>query len=151
MSVFLRRERGKMISDPAFRICSGPRLALKALLQVFLGVALFASRVAAQETSTTNAPSSTTNAPAVDEENLSVANLRELIQEAERANPELAAAQHAWQAATHVSQQASALPETQVFAQQFNVGSPRPFAGYSNSDFAYTGIGISQDLPFPGK
>jgi outer membrane protein TolC len=35
--------------------------------------------------------------------------------------------------------------------QQFSVGSPRPFAGYSNSDFAYIGFGASQDLPFPGK
>jgi outer membrane protein TolC len=35
--------------------------------------------------------------------------------------------------------------------QQLNVGSPRPFAGYTNSDFAYLGLGISQDLPYPGK
>src|SRR2546427_8999379 len=27
----------------------------------------------------------------------------------------------------------------------------RPFAGYTNSDFAYVGLGISQDLPYPGK
>ena len=32
-----------------------------------------------------------------------------------------------------------------------NVGSPRPFAGYTNSDFAYLGVGFSQDLPYPGK
>jgi len=32
-----------------------------------------------------------------------------------------------------------------------SVGSPRPFAGYTNSDFAYVGLGISQDLPYPGK
>jgi len=31
------------------------------------------------------------------------------------------------------------------------VGSPRPFAGYTNSDFAYFGVGFSQDLPYPGK
>jgi outer membrane protein TolC len=35
--------------------------------------------------------------------------------------------------------------------QQFSVGSPKPFAGYTNSDFAYIGIGASQELPFPGK
>jgi outer membrane protein, heavy metal efflux system len=35
--------------------------------------------------------------------------------------------------------------------QQVNVGSPRPFAGYTNSDFAYIGLGVSQDLPYPGK
>ena len=32
-----------------------------------------------------------------------------------------------------------------------SVGSPRPFAGYTNSDFAYVGLGVSQDLPYPGK
>ena len=31
------------------------------------------------------------------------------------------------------------------------MGSPRPFAGFSNSDFAYIGLGVSQDLPYPGK
>jgi cobalt-zinc-cadmium efflux system outer membrane protein len=31
------------------------------------------------------------------------------------------------------------------------LGSPRPFAGYTNSDFAYVGLGVSQDLPYPGK
>ena len=35
--------------------------------------------------------------------------------------------------------------------QHVSVGSPLPFAGYSNSDFAYVGLGISQDLPYPGK
>jgi len=31
------------------------------------------------------------------------------------------------------------------------VGSPRPFSGYTNSDFAYIGVGASQQLPYPGK
>jgi outer membrane protein TolC len=31
------------------------------------------------------------------------------------------------------------------------VGSPRPFAGYTNSDFAYIGLGASQQFPYPGK
>ncbi|HEY6184326.1 MAG TPA: TolC family protein [Terriglobales bacterium] len=35
--------------------------------------------------------------------------------------------------------------------QQLSVGSPRPFAGYTNSDFAYIGIGASQEFPYPGK
>ena len=43
------------------------------------------------------------------------------------------------------------MPDPQVTLQHVSVGSPRPFAGYSNNDFAYIGIGISQDLPFPGK
>jgi len=35
--------------------------------------------------------------------------------------------------------------------QQLIVGSPKPFAGYTNSDFAYIGVGASQELPYPGK
>ena len=35
--------------------------------------------------------------------------------------------------------------------QHFTVGSPQPFAGYESSDFYYTGFGVSQDIPGPGK
>jgi len=77
--------------------------------------------------------------------------LAELVREVEQNNPEVAAALHTWQAATNVPKQVSALPDAEVTVQQFSVGSPRPFAGYSNSDFAYIGIGASQDLPYPGK
>jgi outer membrane protein TolC len=43
------------------------------------------------------------------------------------------------------------LPDPQFQIQQFSVGSPRPFAGYTNSNFAYIGLGVSQDFPYPGK
>jgi hypothetical protein len=71
--------------------------------------------------------------------------LRELVREVERSNPEIAAALHTRRPATNVPKQVSALPDTEITVQQFSVGSPRPFAGYSNSDFAYVGIGASQD------
>jgi outer membrane protein, heavy metal efflux system len=74
-----------------------------------------------------------------------------LIEEAERNNPEIAAARHGWKAAAQVPTQVSTLPDPQLVLQQLNVGSPRPFAGFTNSDFAYIGIGASQDLPYPGK
>src|SRR5437660_4982968 len=77
--------------------------------------------------------------------------LRDLVQEAEQKNPQIAASFHGWQASRNVPKQVSALPETQVSVQQFSVGSPRPFAGYSNSEFAYIGFGASQDIPYPGK
>jgi len=77
--------------------------------------------------------------------------LHELVQEAEQKNPQIGASFHAWQASRNVPKQVSALPETQLSVQQFSVGSPRPFAGYSNSDFAYIGFGASQDTPYPGK
>src|ERR1700730_7905134 len=75
--------------------------------------------------------------------------LRNLLREAEQNSPEIAVAEPAYAAATHVSRQASALPDTQVTVQQVSVGSPRPFSGYTNSDFAYVGLGASQEIPYP--
>src|ERR1700693_4444083 len=75
--------------------------------------------------------------------------LSELIQKAEQRKPQIAASFHAWQAARNVAKQVSSLPETELSVQQFSVGSPRPFAGYSNSDFASIGLGASQDIPYP--
>ena len=77
--------------------------------------------------------------------------LAALISEAQANNTQLSAADHAWKAATHVAQQVTTLPDPQFTVQSFSVGSPKPFAGFSNSDFAYIGFGASQDLPFAGK
>jgi outer membrane protein, heavy metal efflux system len=77
--------------------------------------------------------------------------LADLVEEAERNNPEIQAARHGWEAAQLVPTQVSTLPDPQVVFQQVSVGSPRPFAGYTNSDFAYVGLGFSQDIPYPGK
>jgi outer membrane protein TolC len=77
--------------------------------------------------------------------------LSALIQEAEQKNPEIQAAAYAFHAAERGAGAAGALPDMQIMVQQLNVGSPRPFAGYTNSDFAYIGLGASQELPWPGK
>lgn len=77
--------------------------------------------------------------------------LATLVEEAVKSNPDIQAAEHGWRAATEVPKQARALPETQLSVQEFSVGSPRPLAGFSNSEFAYVGVGASQDLPYPGK
>src|SRR5215472_7016853 len=77
--------------------------------------------------------------------------LSELIEEARTKSPRILAAVHAYKAAANVPKQAGALPDTQVMVQHLSVGSPRPFAGYSNSDFAYIGVGASQEFPYPGK
>ncbi len=74
-----------------------------------------------------------------------------LVEEAKRNDPVIRAAEQTAKAATFVAPQMSALPDPQFTMQQFSVGSPRPFAGYTNSDFAYIGIGVSQQLPYPGK
>jgi outer membrane protein TolC len=77
--------------------------------------------------------------------------LAALISEAQSNNTQLSAADHAWKAATHIAQQVMTLPDPQFTVQSYSVGSPRPFAGFSNSDFAYIGFGASQDIPFAGK
>src|SRR6202162_5852850 len=77
--------------------------------------------------------------------------LADLLAEVERSNPQIQAARHGGDSAKQVPTQVSTLPDPQFVLQQVNVGSPRPFAGYTNSDFAYVGLGISQDLPYPGK
>src|SRR5712671_442056 len=77
--------------------------------------------------------------------------LSELLVEAEKNNPQIEAARQGWQAAKQVPTQVSTLPDPQFNLQHVSVGSPRPFAGYTNSDFAYLGLGVSQDIPYPGK
>ena len=77
--------------------------------------------------------------------------LAELLAEADRNSPQIQAARHGWDSAKQVPTQVSTLPDAQFVLQHVSVGSPRPFAGYTNSDFAYVGLGISQDLPYPGK
>jgi outer membrane protein, heavy metal efflux system len=74
-----------------------------------------------------------------------------LIDEAAKNSPQILAAKHAWRAATQLPSQVSTLPDPQFTVQQFAVGSPRPFAGFTNSNFAYIGFGVSQDIPYPGK
>lgn len=77
--------------------------------------------------------------------------LAALIEEAKKNDPAILAAEKAARAATYVAPQVSSLPDPQFTLQQFSVGSPRPFAGYTNSDFAYLGVSASQQLPYPGK
>jgi outer membrane protein, heavy metal efflux system len=116
---------------------------------LFFGILALAGNAGAQEP--TSPQRRTPESPGMAEHVGMPTSLRELIQEAEQKNPQIAASFHAWQASRNVPQQVSALPETQLSLQQFSVGSPRPFAGYSNSDFAYVGFGASQDIPYPGK
>ena len=74
-----------------------------------------------------------------------------LIEEAKKNDPAIRVAETAAKAATFGAPQMSTLPDPQFTLQQFSVGSPRPFAGYTNSDFAYMGLGVSQHFPYPGK
>jgi len=77
--------------------------------------------------------------------------LSQLLAEAAANNPQISAADHGAKAARHMVQQVTTLPDPKLTYQQLSVGSPKPFAGYTNSDFAYVGVGASQELPYPGK
>ncbi len=77
--------------------------------------------------------------------------LSQLLAEAEANNPQIFAADHEARAARQMAPQVTTLPDPKITYQQFSVGSPKPFAGYTNSDFSYIGVGASQELPYPGK
>jgi cobalt-zinc-cadmium efflux system outer membrane protein len=66
-------------------------------------------------------------------------------------NPQISAADHGARAAHQMAPQLTTLADPKFTYQQLSVGSPKPFAGYTNSDFAYIGVGASQELPYPGK
>src|SRR6266700_1395369 len=77
--------------------------------------------------------------------------LSQLLAEAEANNSQISAAEHGARAARQRAPQVTTLPEPKFTYQQCSVGSPKPSAGYTNSDFAYIGVGASQELPYPGK
>src|SRR6202162_2862317 len=77
--------------------------------------------------------------------------LADILREAPENNAQIQGARQGWKAAQQVPTPVSTLPDPQFQLQQRNFGSPRPVAGYRNSDFAYVGLGVSQDLPYPGK
>lgn len=77
--------------------------------------------------------------------------LRALVDEALSHSPVVLAARSHWEAETRGPIQAATLPDPEISLQHFSVGSPRPFSGYESSDFYYTGFGVSQDIPGPGK
>jgi cobalt-zinc-cadmium efflux system outer membrane protein len=77
--------------------------------------------------------------------------LSQLLAEAEENNPQISAANYGVRAARQMAPQVTTLPDPKFTYQQLSVGSPKPFAGYTNSDFAYIGVGASQELPYPGK
>jgi outer membrane protein, heavy metal efflux system len=78
-----------------------------------------------------------------------VVSLSSLTQELERNNPEIRAARFRYEAAGKRAPQVSTLPEPKFTFADFGVG--HPFSRLSVSDFAYIGLGVSQEIPFPGK
>jgi len=74
-----------------------------------------------------------------------------LLQEAEKTIRKSKRHGRAGKQPKQVPTQVSTLPDPQFTLQHLSVGSPRPFAGFTNSDFAYIGLGVTQDIPYPGK
>ncbi len=70
----------------------------------------------------------------------------EAVTEALRANPEIAAAEHAWRAAAEVPRQASSLDDPELSYEAWNT--PHPFAFDRADNNIYS---LSQRIPFPGK
>lgn len=75
--------------------------------------------------------------------------LIDLQKELIRSNPQILAAKNRYLAATKVPIQEGTLPDPMVSFIDFGVG--HPLSGLNDSDFAYRGVGVSQELPFPGK
>jgi len=80
---------------------------------------------------------------------LAAETLADLQQETLQKNLEIIAAKNRYLAATKLPIQEGTLPDPTVSFTDLGVG--RPFSGLSDSDFAYLGVGVSQELPFPGK
>src|SRR6266853_2718088 len=83
------------------------------------------------------------------QEQTPMTSLQELIDQLEKNNPEVRAARFRFEAATKRPSQVSTLPEPKLTL--VNVGVGQPFSRLSVSEFAYRGIGVSQEVPFPGK
>jgi cobalt-zinc-cadmium efflux system outer membrane protein len=74
-----------------------------------------------------------------------------IVAEAIARNHGVVAAREHYQAQTKMPIQAATLPDPEVSLQQLTVGGPKPFEGYETSDFFYTGIGATQEIPWPDK
>src|SRR5206468_813528 len=102
---------------------------------IFLLVPLFGANVSAQ-------------ASQAGQGQTPVTELRELLGQLAANNPDILAAKYRFEAATKRPPQVSTLPEPKLALVNFGVG--QPFSGFVN-EFAYRAIGVSQEIPFPGK
>jgi cobalt-zinc-cadmium efflux system outer membrane protein len=74
-----------------------------------------------------------------------------IVAEAVERNPGVIAAREHYEAQGKMPIQVATLPDPEVSLQQLTVGGPKPFEGSETSDFFYTGIGATQEIPWPGK
>src|SRR2546425_1076016 len=74
-----------------------------------------------------------------------------LVREALEHNPEIQVAARTLEAKRARVGQAAALPDPMLMYGVINEGRPVPFQTLGERDFSEAYVGISQDLPFPGK
>jgi len=77
--------------------------------------------------------------------------LPELVREALEHNPEVLVAARALEAKRARVPQAAALPDPMLTYGVVNEGRPVPFQTIGESDFSEAYLGLSQEIPFPGK
>lgn len=77
--------------------------------------------------------------------------LRELTSEAIRNNPEIVAAQKAYEASRQRPTQEGSLPDPMISWGYTSVGKPLPGAGLGSQVLSNIGVTYSQELPYPGK
>src|SRR3989454_1063020 len=86
---------------------------------------------------------------ALGQEQPPVTTLQSLVEQLEKNNPGIRAARFRFEAATKRPSQVATRPEPKLTLANLGVG--QPFSRLAVSEFAYRGIGFSQEIPFPGK
>ena len=77
--------------------------------------------------------------------------LADVVAEALRSNPEIAAAEHRYEAARQRPAQERSLPDPMISAGYNSSGNPLPGAGLGTEPTANIGVMVSQEIPYPGK
>ena len=77
--------------------------------------------------------------------------IADVVAEALRSHPEIAAAEHRYEAARQRPAQERSLPDPMVSAGYNSSGNPLPGAGLGTEPTANIGVMVSQESPYPGK
>jgi len=77
--------------------------------------------------------------------------LADLLAEALRSHPEIAAAERRFEAASQRPIQERSLPDPMISAGYNSSGNPLPGAGLGTEPTANIGVMVSQEIPYPGK
>jgi cobalt-zinc-cadmium efflux system outer membrane protein len=143
--VFRQTSAGSLI-----RSGRGAPLSMAALIALVSIAGTAASRAEDQPPAPTERPpaAAATNEPRPEGP---AATLPALIAEALERNPEIQAARRRVEAKRARIPQAGALPDPMAMTGVMNEGRPIPFQTLGEAGFSEVYVGVSQDIPFPGK